>query len=61
MAKTRPARWRDSVFDIMLHLGQIEDMKNISAAACDASAGRRVAVSALLVLVLLVMAWLAVA
>ncbi len=36
-------------------------MISIPASACDAGAGRRVALTALLVLALLAMAWLAVA
>lgn len=48
------------MFDIMLHLGQIGHMINLRIALCDASAARRVAMTALLALTLLAMAWLAV-
>lgn len=51
---------RDSAFDIMLHLGQIGSMISLHASLCDAGAARRLSLTALLVLALLAVAWLAV-
>ncbi len=45
----------------MLHLRQIGGMNSIHPSACDAGAGRRVALAALLVMALLAATWLAVA
>lgn len=44
----------------MLHLRQIGGMKSIRPSVCDAGAGRRVVLAALLVVVLLAATWLAV-
>lgn len=45
----------------MLHLRQIGGMKSFHSSACDAGAGRRVALAVLLVMTLLAATWLAVA